>query len=64
MKILHLKQVNIIFYFSDKNFVEFYDPFGKSINNSGKEFSELADEFADAYKFCKVQTQPLQSNLC
>ena len=30
-----------ILFFFDKNFVEFYDPLGKSINSYGKEFSEL-----------------------
>ena len=43
-----------ILFFFDKNFVEFYDPLGKSINNYGKEFSELINKFADEYKFCKV----------
>ena len=37
---------------------------GKSINNYGKEFSELINKFADEYKFCKVRMQPIQSNLC
>ena len=41
-------------FFYDKNFVEFYDPLGKSINNYGKEFSELINKFADEYQFCKV----------
>ena len=53
-----------ILFFFDKNVVEFYDPLGKSINHYGKEFSELVDKFVNEYKFCKIRTQPIQSNLC
>ena len=58
------KREHWILFFFDKNFVEFFYPLGKSINNYGKEFSELINKFADEYKFCKVRAQPIQSNLC
>ena len=53
----------VLFYF-DKNVAEFYDPLGKNIIFYGSEFSDLVSKFANKYKFSKVRTQPIKSNLC
>ena len=53
----------VLFYFAN-NWIEFYDPLGNDISYYGKEFSELIDKFGNEYKFSKIRTQPVKSNLC
>ena len=53
-----------VLFFFERNLIEFYDPLGHNISYYGNEFSELINKFGNKYKWVKIRTQPINSDLC